>query len=81
VKKLFYIGDGTEGVAGSGFILEYLKKTYGDKLDENLRNQIKKRRADRRIRLPWRKAFFMRATATSPDAIAYSFLANISCLH
>ena len=35
-KKLPYIEDGTQLVADSGFILEYLKKTYGDPLDADL---------------------------------------------
>jgi len=35
-RKLPYIDDGTQLVADSGFILEYLKKTYGDRLDANL---------------------------------------------
>ena len=35
-KKLPYIEDGTQVIADSGFILKYLKQTYGDKLDENL---------------------------------------------
>jgi glutathione S-transferase len=35
-RKLPYIEDGTQVVADSGFILEYLKKTYGDRLDGNL---------------------------------------------
>jgi glutathione S-transferase len=35
-RKLPYIQDGTQLVADSGFILEYLKKTYGDTLDANL---------------------------------------------
>jgi hypothetical protein len=80
VKKLFYIGEGSEGDAGSGFILEYLKKTYGDKLDENLRNQIYEiGNADLTAVSDWlgEKPFFMRATATSLDTIASSFLANI----
>jgi glutathione S-transferase len=37
-KKLPYIEDGTQVVADSGFILEYLKKTYGDPLDGALSN-------------------------------------------
>jgi glutathione S-transferase len=32
-KKLPYIEDGTQRIADSGFILEYLRKTYGDALD------------------------------------------------
>ena len=35
-KKLPYIEDGARIVADSGFIIDYLKKTYGDKLDQNL---------------------------------------------
>jgi glutathione S-transferase len=35
-KKLPYIEDGAQVVADSGFIVDYLKKTYGDKLDQNL---------------------------------------------
>jgi len=35
-KKLPYIEDETQLVADSGFILEYLKKTYGDPLDADL---------------------------------------------
>lgn len=35
-KKLPYIEDGTQIVADSGIILDYLKQTYGDKLGENL---------------------------------------------
>ena len=35
-RKLPYIEDGTQLIADSGFILEYLKKTYGDPLDTAL---------------------------------------------
>ena len=35
-KKLPYIEDGAKVIADSGFILDYLKQTYGDKLDVNL---------------------------------------------
>jgi glutathione S-transferase len=35
-KKLPYIEDGTQIVADSGIIVDYLKQTYGDKLGENL---------------------------------------------
>jgi glutathione S-transferase len=35
-KKLPYIEDGRQLIADSGFILEYLKKTYGDPLDTAL---------------------------------------------
>jgi glutathione S-transferase len=35
-KKLPYIEDGAQVVADSGFIVDYLKKTYGDELDQNL---------------------------------------------
>ena len=35
-KKLPYIEDGTQLIADSGFILEYLKETYGDPLDTDL---------------------------------------------
>ena len=40
-KKLPYIEDGTRVVADSGFIVDYLKKTYGDKLDQNLSSEEK----------------------------------------
>ena len=40
-KKLPYIEDGTQVIADSGFILKYLKQTYGDKLDENLSDHEK----------------------------------------
>ena len=42
-KKLPYIEDGTRVVADSGFILQYLKLTYGDTLDENLSDHEKAR--------------------------------------
>src|SRR5262245_8122806 len=42
-KKLPYIEDGTRVVADSGFILKYLKLTYGDPLDENLSGHEKAR--------------------------------------
>ena len=35
-KKLPYIKDGDRTVADSGFIIDYLKQTYGDPLDKNL---------------------------------------------
>ena len=35
-KKLPYIQDGDRIVADSGFIVEYLKQTYGDPLDQSL---------------------------------------------
>lgn len=35
-KKLPYIEDGAKVIADSGFILDYLKQTYGDQLDVNL---------------------------------------------
>ena len=37
-KKLPYIEDGTQLIADSGFILEYLKATHGDPL-RNLKNE------------------------------------------
>jgi glutathione S-transferase len=40
-KKLPYIEDGIQVIADSGFILKYLKQTYGDKLDENLSDHKK----------------------------------------
>jgi glutathione S-transferase len=49
-KKLPYIEDGTRLVADSGFILKYLKLTYGDILDENLSDH-EKARAHALIRL------------------------------
>src|SRR5262245_28521051 len=39
--KVPYIEDGTQVIADSGFILNYLKQTYGDKLDENLSDHEK----------------------------------------
>ena len=42
-KKLPYIEDGTRVVADSGFIVKYLKLTYGDTLDENLSDHDKAR--------------------------------------
>ncbi|MBE9077809.1 glutathione S-transferase family protein [Romeria aff. gracilis LEGE 07310] len=38
-KKLPYIHDGDRTVADSGFILDYLKRTYGDRLDQHLSPQ------------------------------------------
>lgn len=35
-KKLPYIEDAGKAIADSGFIVDYLSKTYGDKLDANL---------------------------------------------
>jgi glutathione S-transferase len=49
-KKLPYIEDGTRLVADSGFILKYLRLTYGDILDENLSDH-EKARAHALIRL------------------------------
>ena len=42
-KNLPYIEDGTRVVADSGFIVKYLKLTYGDTLDENLSDHEKAR--------------------------------------
>ena len=42
-KKLPYIEDGNQVVADSGFILQYLRKTYGDRLDQKLSDDEKAR--------------------------------------
>src|SRR6516165_9988234 len=70
--KLPWIEDGEKKIADSDFIISYLQKTYGDRLEENSLSP-----SDRAAALSMRRPYFMGRVPTSLDAAMYGFLAHL----